>query len=118
MTSILAIIKKEWRAVAAMGAVTAVFMVFFYVKGLRADNARLRQENQIHQAAMVSLTEDLMANKRALEAREAESRKLAQDRQAALAELERVYSTDKEACDWAESKLPDSVRSALCGGGS
>ena len=99
MISILAILKKEWRAIAAMVAVTLAFCGFHYVKGIRADHARLKQEVQIQNTAVTRLMEDLAANRRALDTREAESKQLAQERQDALAELERIYSTEQEACD-------------------
>ena len=116
MISILAIIKKDWKTWLGLGLVVLLIFGYLHVKSLKADNARLKQENQIHQAAVVSLTEDLMANKRALETREAESRKLAQEHEAVLAELERVYESDLEACEWGAEKLPDGIYSALCGG--
>jgi hypothetical protein len=65
-------------------------------------------------AALASLQASLESNRRALEVREAENAKLAADHRAAVDELERVYETDKEACDWAGGDVPDSVLRLLC----
>jgi hypothetical protein len=112
--ALLALIKSEWRPLLGMALVTAAFCGVLYVKGLRADNARLRQAGQVSEAVIDRLEADLWANRKALAEREIESRRLADERQAAVAELEKVYSTDQEACDWSSGTVPSSVYDLLC----
>ena len=113
--AVLTFIKREWRTLAMALAAVIVLGGFMYMKSLRADNARLRQDNQIAQAAVTRLTEDLAANRKALAIREAESARLAKEHQDARAGLRSAYETDQEACDWAAERMPDSVFSQLCG---
>ena len=110
----MTLLLKNWRTVLGLALVTVLFCCFLYIKGIRAENARLAQANQISEAAIDRLEADLAANRKALETREAESKRLAQDHQAAVDELARLYETDKESCDWASGKLPDGVYKQLC----
>ena len=70
---------KNWRTVLGLALVTVLFCGLLYIKGIRAENARLAQANQISEAAIDRLEADLVANRKALETREAESKRLAQD---------------------------------------
>ena len=115
MLTFLTELKRQWRFALVFVAMTGAFAAFLYVKGLRADNARLRQENQIHELAVASLTEELAANRKALATRDSDVKALAAERQAAVAGLDNLYVNDKESCDWSKGEIPDAGYQRLCG---
>jgi hypothetical protein len=108
------LLRTFWKPALIGLAILAAAMAFLYVKSLRSDNARLAEEAARNQAAVARMAEDLRANQRALELRRAESELLAKQRQEAVTSLEKIYETDKEACDWSAGLIPDGVYDRLC----
>jgi hypothetical protein len=110
----LTILKASWKpALIGLAAVLALGGLL-YVRALRADNARLAAEAAMSAAAADRTLGALMAGQKALAQRQAENEKLAGERDEALAELEKLYETDNEACDWAAGRVPNSVFDRLC----
>jgi hypothetical protein len=85
-----------------------------YAKSLKTENARLTVEVTRSQAVINRLNQDIKANQLALKQRAAESEALAKERQEAFQSLEKIYETDKEACDWSSGLIPDGVYDQLC----
>jgi hypothetical protein len=111
--SLLAIAAKHWRVLAAVGLAAVLALGWLQLKSLVAENAALRLEAENARSNSAYLTAALAENRRALEAREAENRGLAEERRAALAELEKVCADDEKACDWAGDPIPDGVYKLL-----
>ena len=111
---ILAFLTGNWRALAALGLGVVLATGWLHLRAVRAENARLASEAAQAEAAVAGLRTALEDNRRALETREAENARLAADHRSALAELEKVYETDKEACDWSGGDVPDGVLKLLC----
>ena len=110
----LLLLKNYWKHALIGLAVLAFTLGTFYLKALRAENARLAELGRQNQVAIERLKSDLEANRRALELRQAESAKLAEQRQEAVKSLEAIYESDEKACDWSAGLIPDSVYSQLC----
>ena len=115
MTGLLCFIAKYWRSLLFSAVVAAALGGAVLLRDARLENARLLEENRAAAAVVARLTEELAENRRALETREAESKVLAGERRAALAELDRLYAEDQESCDWASGKVPKKVYDKLCG---
>ena len=114
MTAAMAVLAKNWRVLAELGLALVLLLGWQHVKALKTENAGLRAKAVLADAMLARLNAALEDNRRALEVREAENAKLAADHRTALAELGKVYETDKEACDWAGGDVPDSVLRLLC----
>ena len=110
----LALLIKYWKPALIGLAGLVLALGLMYVKALRSDNARLAESARLSQAAAAKLTEDLEANRRALELRQAESAHLAKEKEDAVKALEAIYENDEEACDWGAGVIPDGVYARLC----
>ena len=92
----LLLLKNYWKHALIGLAVLAFTLGTFYLKALRAENARLAELGRQNQVAIERLKSDLEANRRALELRQAESAKLAEQRQEAVKSLEAIYERIKK----------------------
>ncbi|MDR0620731.1 MAG: hypothetical protein LBJ61_02480 [Deltaproteobacteria bacterium] len=110
----LSLLKTFWKP-ALVGVVALAFVLgVFYVKAMRAENQRLAETVRLSQAALAQATYDLRANRLALERRQDENYRLAEEKREAITALEKVYENDEEACDWSAGVIPDGVYSRLC----
>jgi type VI protein secretion system component VasK len=107
-------LRSYWKPLAMALVVMALAIAYFYVKSLRAENARLAEETSRNRAAIAQMAADIKANQRALELRRAESEVLARQRQEAVKSLEAIYEKDGEACEWSAGLIPDAVYESLC----
>jgi Tfp pilus assembly protein PilN len=114
MSGLLKQLADNWLPILVGILVVLIVVERFDVKKHEAENARLTKSVATSQIVITRLTGDLKANQLALEQRQAETAQLSQERQDAVQSLEKIYETDKEACDWSAGVIPDSVYNQLC----
>ena len=86
---------------------------FFYTNSLKQERDRLLVESSTYQQAAHALAQEVEANRRALEQREEEKERLANDKAMLITMLNEVYANDQEAKVWADTVCPDGVLDCL-----
>ncbi len=76
---------------------------------LKHERDRLRVDLAKAQSAAADLAREIEAGRRALEQREAEKERLANENAALAAALNEVYANDPDAKAWADDSCPDGV---------
>lgn len=94
-------------------AVLLLFGWLLYTNNLKHERDRLMLELSTSQSAATALAQELEANRLALEQREAEKERLANEKAALITMLNEVYANDEEARDWAAVPCPDGVLDCL-----
>jgi predicted nucleic acid-binding Zn-ribbon protein len=107
-------IKSEWKPFLILACGLLIVFVLSYIQTLRTENEKLSQENQTATATIHQLMVDVEYNRKALTQRQEETNRLAQEKSQLQADLEDIYATNKEACDWGNSTIPDSIYNKLC----
>jgi hypothetical protein len=88
-------------------------MIWHENKSLSAENGRLLANYETAMAANGSLSAQLRENRAALEAREKERARLAEEAANLRAELKEVYKNDPKALDWSVALVPDAILERL-----
>ena len=86
---------------------------YFHMKGVKAENAALKIEASTARAEAAGLERELKLNYQALQAREAEKERLANEYAALVATIEEVYLNDPDAKAWADTPCPDGIVECL-----
>jgi uncharacterized membrane protein len=113
---VLAFIKKYYKPILLLCLIIIFVACGYYVKGLQAENKELVNNVLVQQGIITSLQVSIKVNQQALEDRIVQAKVLRAEKDAAIAALQKVFSTDAEACSWSEEPIPASVLEALgCG---
>lgn len=96
-------------------ALVAAAVWGFYSAGLKSERDRLAAELAEASRLSAALERELMSGRLALERREAERRKLADEKDALIQRLQEVYDNDEKAGAWAVAPCPDGVLDCLLG---
>ena len=87
----------------------------FYTAGLKSQRDRLAAELAAAVGQTESLRRELELGRLALERREAERRRLTNEKDALMQALQEVYADDEKARGWADAPCPDGVLDCLLG---
>lgn len=109
----MAELKKTLIAAAALTA--AVWGFYAYTAGLKSERDQLAAELAAVTRRSEALAREMELNRRALEDREAERRRLAGENAALAQALEEIYDHDEKAREWADALCPDGVLDCLLG---
>ena len=99
----------------AAGVLAVVLLAgwFLYTNSLKHERDRLLAESSTYQQTAHALAQELEANRAALEQREEEKERLANEKAALITMLNEVYANDQEAKVWADTVCPDGVLDCL-----
>ena len=106
-------IPTEFKAMAVLGLLGAVFLALLWVQGVRAERDELRGKLELAEQAVAVYEAEAEAGRKALAAREDEMIRLIAEKTALRRELGELYENDPAARAWADCALPDSVTCLL-----
>ena len=106
---------SELKIVLMLLAMLAGMAWGFYTVGLKSQRDRLAADLAVASRQTAAMSRELELSRLALEQREIEKKRLAEERAALAARLEEVYAYDEKARAWADAPCPDGVLDCLLG---
>lgn len=100
---------ENFKAALILAAISFMAVSALYGQKLKNENQRLAYEANAFKRESAYLKHELQLNFKALEAREAEQKRLAEEKSALAKELEKYYDMDCQARAWADTACPPGV---------